>query len=304
MMVKMFKGYKYITKNKVFEIFKELEITTTKQYLQLDNDFIEKTLIKLYNRNENISQHQLYFSNFAGFSRFLGKRLSFEINKRPKRPIKLMRKANELKPLNLDSKPLETIKDYEKTFNTVKEMLKEIKNKSEKWFIFFSVKINSGLDYTELCNMKISDLKEYNGYIINNNERNKTKVSGLQILTNKITVMLKEYLRNREIESDYIFLSDNHNVSEIKPMNPNTVNQCLKKLTTNNYNSKVLRSITNEIIKEFGNLNDLEKEIYSKIWLNHSLDINERYTKKLREIPTFFRIFKENYEKLFNSLIP
>jgi len=214
-----------------------------------------------------------------------------------------MRNKSELSELNLDTIPITEIKDYNKIFNEISEFLIKLKSVSQKWYNFFLVKINSGLDYTDLVNLKRCDLKELNGYIVININRNKTKCETYSILTNKITLELKKYLKGKKLNTEYLFTSENNNTDKIKSMNPKSINQTIFKKINQKVNSKVLRSITNEILNLFGNLTQIEKDFYSKVWLGHKVSVHNKYTNKLRDISFFQTIFIENYEKIFNQIL-
>ena len=292
--------------------------TDKKGFLALSNEkeVIEKVIIKLYNNELKLNElrekplkkssiYQKWFKSIRAYSRDLGKPLYFRINKTPKNPQNLMKNTNTLENFNLDSKPIREIMDYNKIFTEIKTFMTKLEKKSLKWFNFLSVKICSGLDYTDIVGLKLKDLKELNGFGIISKYRNKTQCENFSILTAKSTINLKNYIKTLNLkQNDLIFPSNDNKIAESnKQMNSNSITETIKRIMNDFLPSKKLRAITNQILNEFGKLSILEKDFYSKIWLGHKIQTHNVYTDKLRNPKFFLTEYLENYEKFFNQLI-
>lgn len=312
------------------KLFKALKVKSKREYLELDNSFeiIEKAIIKLYNLEisnnfkltkplKHSSIYQKYFKSIRAHSRDIGKPLSFKINKTPKNPQNLMKGLDQLKPLNIDTKPIKEIHDYNKIFTEIREFMKILKTKSLKWYNFLLVKICSGLDYTDITELRVNDLKEIQGYCIISKYRSKTECENFSVLSNKATIELKDYIRNtfysnlngkippfKYITDDaLLFPSNDHKIVQSnKRMNSESVSKTIKSLMKSYFPSKKLRAITNQILNEFGTLGVLERDFYSKMWLGHKIQTHNIYTDKLRIPKYFISEYFDNYEKFFNQL--
>ena len=181
----------------------------------------------------------------------------------------------------------------------------KLKTKNLKWFNFLSIKICSGLDYSDIVELRLKDLKELNGYGIISKFRSKTNCENFSIMTDKATINLKEYIKTLNLnDSDLIFPSNDNKVSKAnRQMNPNSVSGTIKRIMDSYIPSKKLRAITNQILNDFGKLSILEKDFYSKIWLGHKIQVHNIYTDKLRNPKYFLNEYLDNYEKFFNQLI-
>lgn len=313
------------------KLFKSLKVKSKREFLELDNRFevIEKAIIRLYNnritknnkRDKPIlesSIYQQYFSKLRANSRVLGQPLNFKIHKTPKNPSSSIVKLNSKKISNyqdlIKSMSLESLKnnkevDIDKIKSEVRDFLIELKEKSEKWFIFFLIKLNIGLDYSDICNLKISNFEPYLNRLAYTNKRHKTKVNATSFLSKKtINYYLKYVEKLSKIhgnDSNFnLFNSDNNKIDKYQPINSDSVRNTVKKITNNYIHSKDLRSLTKHLITENCGLDIVKREVLSQIWLAHKSDISNQYIRELRNGNFVYNLYLERIERFFDEIIP
>ena len=313
------------------KLLRSLNIKTKREYLEINNKFeiIEKSINRIYNNHINrnskaiksISEgsiYQQYYSKLRGFSSKIGKPLNFKINKTPKNPKSSITKLNSKKINNyselmkfMDSEQLKNNKevDIDKIKSEVRDFLIELKEKSEKWFMFFLIKLNIGLDYSDIVKLKISNFEPYLNRLAFTNKRNKTKIDSVSFLSKKtIQYYLKYIQKLSEIHGNdknfNLFNSNNNKVSEFKPINSDSIRTTIKAITTKYIHSKDLRSLTKSLITNNCKLDVVKTEVLSQIWLGHKTDISNQYIRELRDGNFVYNLYIENLEKGFDDIIP
>ena len=311
---------------------KSLKVQSKKEFQSIDNsnEIIEKSINRLYRNHVKLNSkkskpitkssiYQQYYSKLRSYvNKELGKGITWKLTKIPKNPSTSIVKINSKKVSSynqlLDIMSSEKLKnnleiDIEAIKKEVKVFLTELKEKSMKWFLFFLIKLNIGLDYSDIAKLRISNFEVYLNRLVYKTERNKTEVQTTSFLSEKTINYFLKYVK--ELSETYgndtnfnLFNSDNNSIDKIQVINSNSVRNTVKKLVSNYIHSKDLRSLTKHLITENSGLDVVKKEVLSQIWLGHKSEISKQYITELRNGNFVYNLYIENLERHFDDIIP